>query len=66
MEFVQDILVPKATDNAIKLVVMRQAKTWAIRKSTGVIAFNGAESRGAHISHRTAAGKELLKYLDLA
>ncbi len=58
VDYVKNILKPRAKNGEILILVARKADVWELKRSKNVIIFNGSETRAAHL------GKYKNKILD--
>ena len=63
-EFVQDILLPRARASETLIVVVRQSPRWECKKEdSGVIVYQGAETRAAYLGPGSRGGDAILERL---
>lgn len=62
--YVHEILIPKARQDQISIVVMRQAEAWGLSAAKNIVVYGGSESRAAHLSPDSRGGKAIVDRLD--
>jgi len=63
--FVKDVLVPKARNGDLVLIVARAVKQWRLPRHRSIIEYTSGEARGASLSLRTKGGKAIARQLGL-
>ena len=65
LEYVHDVLVPKATRGDIGLVVLRAGKRWDLKLSENVVVNRGTAGRSSRLGSQDDGGRLLARYLNL-
>jgi len=60
VDYVKNVLGPKAKKGEILILVTRKADVWGLKRSKNIIIFNGSETRAAHLG---IYKKKILEYL---
>lgn len=63
--YVQDVLIPKAKDDKVIIIATRQVKMWQLPEHKNIVAYEGGETRSAHLTLTSKGGKAIAKHLEL-
>jgi hypothetical protein len=62
-QFVHKVLVPRARQNDVLIVVTRKAREWDLPSDSGAIVYGKEEAQAAHLSESSRGGAAILKFL---
>jgi hypothetical protein len=65
LEYVNDILIPKAKTNEVTIVATRGAQYWDLPQHENIVVFGGHEARAAHLNLKSRGGKAIANQLGL-
>jgi len=65
LEYVHDVLVPKARSNDATIIVTRSVHNWKLPKHNNIVVYEGGETRSAHLTLKSRGGKAIAKHLGL-
>jgi hypothetical protein len=60
------VVVQRVRDGQAVVVVARKSKVWGLPKHEGIVAYDGAEARAAHLTPNSRGGKLILDHLSRA
>lgn len=63
LDFVSDMLVPRADAGDTVLVVARKGAMWGLCEAKNILIYKGTETRGAYLTPTTRGGKAILAQL---
>ncbi|GAB4549179.1 MAG: hypothetical protein Fur002_26260 [Anaerolineales bacterium] len=63
--FVHEVLIPKAKDGKVIIIATRGVKNWQLPKHKNIIAYEGGETRSAHLSPSSRGGMAIANHLSL-
>ncbi|HTX80457.1 MAG TPA: hypothetical protein VMC62_12350, partial [Longilinea sp.] len=65
ISFVHEILLPKAKNGEILIIVTREAQNWQLPKYKNIITYEGGETCSAYLSLASRGGKAIANHLGL-
>ncbi len=65
-EFVADLVLQRVQDGKAIVIVTRKVAQWNLPKHDGVVTYNPAQARGAHLTPESPGGRAILKHLGAA
>jgi hypothetical protein len=65
LNFVHEVLLPKAKDGKVIIVVTRSVKNWQLPKHENIIFYEGGETRSAHLTRTSRGGRAIADHLSL-
>lgn len=66
LKYIQEVLIPKVKKDKAIVIATRRVKDWNLPKHKNIIAYEGSETRAAHLSLTSRGGKEIAKHLGLS
>lgn len=65
LNFVHEVLIPKAKDGKVIIIATRSVKNWRLPKHKNIITYEGGETRSAHLSLTSRGGMAIANHLGL-
>jgi hypothetical protein len=65
LEYVHEILIPKAQSNDAIIIATRSGQNWNLPKHKNIVVYEGGETRSAHLTLKSRGGKVIAKHLGL-
>jgi hypothetical protein len=62
--FVKDYVYKKVLNNNACIIITRKVKIWDLPNHNNIIAYEGGETRGAHLTSQSRGGHKILEYLN--
>lgn len=63
-EFVKDYVYKKVQNDKACIIITRKVKIWDLPNHKNIIAYEGGETRGAHLTSKSRGGLKILDYLN--
>jgi len=63
IDYAQNVLLPRARQGKVTLVITRQAKLWRLNPEENVVVYGPLEARSAHLTPGTRGGAAILEAL---